>query len=83
MGLKKVHKEMLAARRHWVNHGRPRGSEYHTYIQYKKSKRAFRLLYRTRQHENEQDFYDELNKYAEVDQNKCGSLLKTKNRKKQ
>jgi exonuclease III len=81
-GLGVIHKEMLAARKCWISYGRPRGNEHVSYFNYKQSKRKFRLLHRRLQHDDEQDFYQELEHYSEVDQNKFWSMLNRKKRKK-
>jgi hypothetical protein len=81
-GLKKFHKEMLAKRREWILAGKPRGNIHQSYVQYKTTNRAFRLHMRRLEHENEREFFQELDQTSEADQNKFWSLINTRRKKR-
>jgi hypothetical protein len=81
-GLKLYHNQMTQKRHAWILAGRPRGSEYVSYVNYKESKRVFRLNMRRLHHENEREFYDELDSTSEVDQCKFWSLLNQRRKRK-
>lgn len=81
-GLKSFHKDMTERRHEWIQQGRPRGPTHASFVSYKKAKRVFRLNMRKLYHENENRFYEELEKSSEIDQSKFWSILNRRRKRK-
>ena len=78
--LKTLHDEMRSARKLWVQAGKPRSNSV-LLTRYKECKRTFRAEIRRHNATMSADFYNELDKSAEVDQNRFWRLLKASRRK--
>jgi hypothetical protein len=77
--LQMLYKQMGARRKRWRINGKLRGNDSVTYVQYKEDKRRFRKEFRERQEAWEHDYFEKIEKAAEIDQSKFWQLIKKRN----
>ncbi|CAG2200520.1 unnamed protein product [Mytilus edulis] len=65
--VKQAHKAERLARRTWINHGRPRGKSFPSYVEYKSAKNEFRNRQRFAYNAYMDNTYREIDEAAECD----------------
>ena len=78
--IKHLHKSMLTARQIWIIAGKPRNLESVERLSYKECKRTFRAALRKLDSHADNEFYNNLDSAAEVDQKLFWKLLKNHRR---
>ena len=76
--LRPLYMSMGHARRLWVKDGRPRGNEYHTYVNYKRAKCNFRRELRLLLSEREREIHEQVDQNLDVDINQFWKFIKRK-----
>ena len=76
--IKLLHKEQKRFRSTWLSEGRPRGCDYESYVNYKKSKTVFANALRNAAEEYEETQYDDINVAHDVDIRKFWKFVNKK-----
>ena len=76
--LKPLYKKMCQARQRWIDNGRPRGCNYHSYVSYKYAKRIFRCELRRSVQNREREIHEQVDNLSEFDLLRFWSAIRSK-----
>ena len=80
--LDKLHECMREKRKVWIRAGKPRDHSNPSFHEYKQAKRQFRCKMRQSVRQEERNFFQEIDMFSEVDQNRFWSLINSKRKRK-